>query len=784
MRVMRWVVGFSCVLAALPIASLAAQCADGTPPPCDVVATPVVKRAAPPPPDERGRSFLVLPFRNLSRLPEYDWLIESSPTILGDALGQWEEVSVVPARRLFSALRRHGLAPGEVMDEDQVRKVAEETGGWTVVEGDVLAAANRVRVRAQAYDAVTGEILVAAVEDTETDGDVLAMFEQLANHLLVAAGLDDAVADLPAATTQSLDAYKAYLRGIAHDNRSEYRQAREAFLEAVRLDSSFAQAYARVAETSVSTWEALTDPTNSGPRYAARAAALASRLPFRDRQLVQVINAFYQGRIGEARHVLERLVAADSSDLDALRWLAQVEAFDIIVDPETGLTRGSLNAAARLAKRGLSLDPSRHQFYTILMFSYAIPAGLWGGMFPGHRTERPSLGELVTKLPDAFFVPLLRDSIELVPLGALQEIEQGSLDTARSRALAVARAWVGRWLAAGPAEAEAHLWASRLDELAGDFEAALREAQTAESLGVESAWENMVAWRMVLMGKLGRYPEAVGLADSLVDVGYFARSAELIMLPTEWERAGWAMMLFLREGRMERAEAALAPLLAALGNSIGPMAGSILTEVFCGRGVGTVSPVSLPESFRRDVVAQAMRRLHDMPSGGFVPGCLIALLESAVEMVDPQSRAEIVERATTAALTMADGGHSDLAVTIAVSLVNADTTVVGRIQVLGVLRHVIALDPENLSAHYQIGKIGALTGEQLDLAEASLEYYLDNRPPAGAPTHAGAHWRLGMIFEHRKQLDRARAAYEAALELNPAHARAQAALEALKEGSR
>src|SRR5256885_11146964 len=41
---------------------------------------------------------------------------------------------------------------------------------------------------------------------------------------------------LATATTRSLDAYRAYLRGVAHLNRAEYRQARDAMVDAVRID--------------------------------------------------------------------------------------------------------------------------------------------------------------------------------------------------------------------------------------------------------------------------------------------------------------------------------------------------------------------------------------------------------------------------------------------------------------------------------------------------------------------------------------------------------------------
>jgi len=69
------------------------QCPDGTPPPCVARATPPAAR--PPAPGARSRTFLILPFRNLTRAPEHEWLVEGSPAMLADALGRWQDLMVV-----------------------------------------------------------------------------------------------------------------------------------------------------------------------------------------------------------------------------------------------------------------------------------------------------------------------------------------------------------------------------------------------------------------------------------------------------------------------------------------------------------------------------------------------------------------------------------------------------------------------------------------------------------------------------------------------------------------
>src|SRR2546425_575704 len=118
------------LLSALVMRSAAAQCPDGTAPPCRRGAPEAAATSRPPAERDRARTFLVLPFRNLSRSADYQWLVEASPTMLADALGQWTELTVVPDERLYPALRRHELHAGDVMDLASLRRVAAETGGW------------------------------------------------------------------------------------------------------------------------------------------------------------------------------------------------------------------------------------------------------------------------------------------------------------------------------------------------------------------------------------------------------------------------------------------------------------------------------------------------------------------------------------------------------------------------------------------------------------------------------------------------------------------------------
>jgi len=80
---------------------------------------------------------------------------------------------------------------------------------------------------------------------------------------------------------------------------------------------------------------------------------------------------------------------------------------------------------------------------------------------------------------------------------------------------------------------------------------------------------------------------------------------------------------------------------------------------------------------------------------------------------------------------------------------------------------MIAANPAESGALFQIGKTGALSGQRLDRAAEALEAYLQTTPGKNDPSLAAAHWRLGMVHERRQNRQQAKTEYESALRLDP-----------------
>jgi TolB-like protein/tetratricopeptide (TPR) repeat protein len=633
------------------------------------------RSVAPPSAAERARRFLILPFRNVTRQQDQEWLVEGSTTMLSDALSRWQGITVVPDEKLYPALKRAGINPGAVADAPSVRRVAEETGGWTAVTGEVLATGGRVRITARAWDVPTNRQLVRAASEIPSGGDVREAFDSVSLRLLQSVGLDSVAVDLANATTRDLDAYRSYLRGLAHVRRSEIKGAIAAFEDAIKRDSSFALAWARLGDMVMAAEPmSILNPMSRASQYSARAVALSAKLPPRQRAVVVANNAQHRAQFTEARRTLTDLLKQDTTDVEALASLAALETFDPILVSLPGgqRPRGNPNAAARLAKRVTQLDPTRTSMFGMLSSLYAN-AGVPGATPTIGVTREPSgfpdLMQQVQRRENLrIYYTVLRDSLMLVPAESLSMIPKDSLKAMRKQARAVARSWGERWLTAAPDQAAPHQLMSQLYAYDGEYASALRELAAAESLGVQTPAWSAAARRLVYQAQAGDLDAASRLADSLTSSSFFANPNNLLVSS---DAAQWTFALHLMRSRIASA-ATLLQQSVALRRMMAPGG----TPEFTGflTLMGNQDPEDeprIPRDFRRRQLDSVLVHLDQVAANEQLAPWLPMIVNMFVEIVDPKKRIPDVLRAADA---LAAKGQTALAFQLASNAVANDST--------------------------------------------------------------------------------------------------------------
>jgi serine/threonine-protein kinase len=207
-----------------------------------------IRRTAPATPTElvAQKSIAVLPFLNMSPDRENEYFSDGMTEELITALSKVEGLRVAARTSAF-------VFKGKNAD---VSEIGRRLKVGTVLEGSVRKAGNRMRITAQLIDARGGYHLWSDVYERDLR-DVFAVQEEIARAIVGALRVRlgaESGAPLVKPTTADLEAYHLFLQGRYFWNqRTEMglRRAAEHFERAIQRDSTFAAAYAGLADVYV-----------------------------------------------------------------------------------------------------------------------------------------------------------------------------------------------------------------------------------------------------------------------------------------------------------------------------------------------------------------------------------------------------------------------------------------------------------------------------------------------------------------------------------------------------
>jgi TolB-like protein len=200
-----------------------------------VVGTPTVPIAATRATSDKP-SIAVLPFANMSGDPEQQYFSDGITEDIITELSRFRSLFVI-ARNSSFQYREKAV---------DVRHVARELGVQYVVEGSVRKASGHVRITAQLIDAATGNHLWVERYDRPLE-DIFAVQDEVVHK--VAARLEGRlvtrlVEQARRKPTQSMTAYEYVLRAREDTGLLDGLAAESLLRSAIKLDPSYAQAYA------------------------------------------------------------------------------------------------------------------------------------------------------------------------------------------------------------------------------------------------------------------------------------------------------------------------------------------------------------------------------------------------------------------------------------------------------------------------------------------------------------------------------------------------------------
>ena len=344
-----------CLCAAVP---LAAQCPDGSMPPCD-------RRPLLP-----ARSVAVLTFDNGSRDTSAQYFAEGLADQISTRLGGVARLTMISR----SAVRR--LRNPE---QQSIQQIGRALNAAYLLSGSIRAAGGRVRVNVEAVRAATGEAVWSEAYDRASD-DLIGLEESIATE--VAAGVAGRLSPqerraLGSRLTASSRAYEQFLRGnvlLARRSAGALRDAIVAYQAATAADSGFADAYARLAYaySLIVNWSpGSRSETDSLLSLSRQASTRALRLGPRSSE----------GWMGRAYLLTQwsAFVRLDSDDsllasLAAFRRALELNPRNDEAWHQYGSTLRYVNDSASLdaMRHALALDPARAVTYLDLSWTYFL----------------------------------------------------------------------------------------------------------------------------------------------------------------------------------------------------------------------------------------------------------------------------------------------------------------------------------------------------------------------------------------------------------------------------
>src|SRR5205809_1948014 len=316
------------------------------------------------------KSIAVLPFENLSRDPDNAYFADGIQEEILTRLAGIADLKVISR----SSTQHYQSKPRNL------REIAKQLRVANILEGSVQKAADQVRVNVQLVNAQTDFHRWADTYDRKLT-DIFGVESEIAKGIAeslqskLTSREEQALAVKP---TNNLEAYDAYLRGLAFEARSSFgsidnqMKAIGFYERAVELDPNFALGWARLSRADAILCFAGVDPTATRRDAAKSALGNAQKLQPNSPETLLALG-YYQYRVlrdyGLAKTAFKRVQKMLPGSSDVLNGLAAVSRRE-----------GYWDHSIAYFEQALALDPRNVQLLVEAAWTYAalrqFPAAL------------------------------------------------------------------------------------------------------------------------------------------------------------------------------------------------------------------------------------------------------------------------------------------------------------------------------------------------------------------------------------------------------------------------
>ena len=299
----------------------------------------------------------VISFENQTGDPQFDYLRTAIPNLLITSLEQSSALRVTTWERMRDLLKQMGKADAQMINTDLGFELCRRDSVRALVTGSFVKMGEMFATDVKVLDVESKALLKSASSKGEGVGSILKVqIDELGKQIATGVGLPTTIVAseqkvVTDVTTSSLQAYNLFLRADQDIDKMYYLDARRFLERAVDLDSTFAMAYFKLAQTY-----AYLGGRELGRSACERAFRLRDRVTRKEALLIEAYYAqVVQADRGKAYQLLKQIEAEFPREKRVYYRLSFFAGEDTV---------------ARL-KQALALDPSYGAALNELGYAYA-----------------------------------------------------------------------------------------------------------------------------------------------------------------------------------------------------------------------------------------------------------------------------------------------------------------------------------------------------------------------------------------------------------------------------
>lgn len=310
----------------------------------------------------------ILPFHNMTGNPELAWMENGLPEMLITDISQSATLRPLLEDRVHRILDDLGKSGQTSFEEETLEVFSNMAGADYILHGRFLESEGLLRIDLTLKERATGVGTPMKLDGKSSE--VFALVDSVTERISAELDLDtlfDRNRPISEVATSSLDAFRAYQRGIGDLQDGRNQAATTALQQAVTLDPNFAMAHARLAEAYWNLGDSASAKASIG---TANTLALEHPLPLSERFQIHAIAARINDDPDTAIEAYRRLAEFYPSDPNVMLGLASaleskgetnqaLEAYQTVIDanPTYGAALLGLGRVLVIADRPLDAIP-------------------------------------------------------------------------------------------------------------------------------------------------------------------------------------------------------------------------------------------------------------------------------------------------------------------------------------------------------------------------------------------------------------------------------------------